>query len=158
MRTPFMTLVAAALLAAACDREEVLTGRVDRAVNVSTTPRALSLIVPPPYSLRPSLGSREESASLVERQEETGTDLAALKTTAGERSLLLLAGADAAAPDIRTTITRENNVLSDDPEVVDLLLFGEYPTTPPVPEVIVDDPAAEESDASESEGSFWDWF
>ncbi len=158
MPKPAMILVAAALLAAACDREEVLTGKVERTVNVSTVPQVVSLIVPPPYPLRPELEPREESASLVERQVETGTDLATLKTTAGERDLLRLAGAEAAAPDIRTTITRENSVLSDDPEFVDILLFGEHPTTPPVPEIIADDPAEEEPEESDDAGGFWDWF
>lgn len=153
MLTRAMIVAAAILTAAACDREDVLAGKVDRTVNVSTVPQIVSLIVPPPYPLRPELGPREESASLVERQEETGTDLEALKTTAGELDLLRQAGAATADPGIRTTITRDNSVLSDDPEFVDALLFGEYPATPPVPEII-----EEESGTPDDEGGFWDWF
>ena len=158
MLTRAMILAAAALMAAACDREEVLAGKVDRTVNVSTVPQIVSLIVPPPYSLRPGLEPSEESASLVERQEETGTDIEALKTTSGELDLLRQAGAAAADPGIRTTITRDNSVLSDDPEFVDALLFGEYPATPPVPEIIEEVPADDEAGTSDDEGGFWDWF
>ncbi|MDE0044539.1 MAG: DUF3035 domain-containing protein [bacterium] len=158
MLTRAMIFVAATLMAAACDREEVLAGNVDRTVNVSTVPQIVSLIVPPPYPLRPELEPREESASLVERQEETGTDLEALKTTAGELDLLRQAGAGTADPGIRTTIARDNSVLSDDPEFVDALLFGEYPTTPPVPEIIEEDATEDESGTSDDEGGFWDWF
>ncbi len=151
-------LAAVALVVAACDREEVLTGKVDRTVNVSTVPQIVSLIVPPPYPLRPELEPTGESASLVERQEETGTDLEALKTTPGELDLLRQAGAGTGEPGIRTTITRDNSVLSDDPEFVDALLFGEYPATPPVPEIIEEDAGEEEPAASDDEGGFWDWF
>ena len=158
MLTRAMILAGVILMAAACDREEVLAGKVDRTVNVSTVPQIVSLIVPPPYSLRPGLEPSEESASLVERQEETGTDLEALKTTAGELDLLRQAGAATGDPGIRTTITRDNSVLSDDPELVDALLFGEYPATPPVPEIIEEDAAEEESGAPDDEGGFWDWF
>ncbi|MCY4607542.1 MAG: DUF3035 domain-containing protein [bacterium] len=153
-----MILAAVTLVSAACDREEVLAGKVDRTVNVSTVPQIVSLIVPPPYPLRPGLGPREESASLVERQEETGTDLEALKTTAGELELLRQAGAGTGDPGIRTTITRENSVLSDDPEFVDALLFSEYPTTPPVPEIIEEDAAEDETGSEDDDGGFWDWF
>ncbi len=158
MLTRVMILAAVSLLTAACGREEVLAGRVDRTVNVSTVPRIVSLIVPPPYSLRPEMHARGESDSLVERQEETGTDLGSLETTAGERDLLRRAGAGTADPDIRTMITRDNSVLSDDPELVDAVLFGEYPTTPPVPEIIEEDAADRESGTSGGEGGFWDWF
>ena len=153
-----MILAAVSLLIAACDREEIMAGRVDRTLNVSTVPQIVSLIVPPPYSLRPEVDARGESDSLVERQEETGTDLGSLETTAAELDLLRRAGAGTADPGIRTMITRENSVLSDDPEFVDAVLFGEYPTTPPVPEIIEEDPADEESGTSDDEGGFWDWF
>ena len=153
-----MILAAVSLLIAACDREEVMAGRVDRTLNVSTVPQIVSLIVPPPYSLRPAVDARGESDSLVERQEETRTDLGSLETTAAELDLLRRAGAGTADPGIRTMITRENSVLSDDPEFVDAVLFGEYPTTPPVPEIIEEDPADEESGTSDDEGGFWDWF
>ena len=158
MLTRIMMFAAVTLMVAACDREEVMAGRVDRTVNVSTVPQIVPLIVPPPYNLRPEVNPREGSASLVERQEETGTDLAALKTTAGELDLLRQAGAGTGDPDIRTTITRDNHVLSDDPELVDALLFGEYPATPPVPEIIVEEPPEEESETPDEEGGFWDWF
>ena len=158
MLTRAMILAAAGLLVAACDREEIMAGRVDRTVNVSTVPQIVSLIVPPPYSLRPEADAGGESDSLVERQEETGTDLVSLKTTAGELDLLQRASAGTADPDIRTMITRDNSVLSGDPELVYAVLFGEYPTTPPVPEIIEEDAADEESGTSDDEGGFWDWF
>ena len=158
-----LRIVALALVAGAvagCDREEVLQGRVDRPAGEVTTTRTASLIVPPSFSLRPGDEDAGQSSLLVDLGDETGTDLAALGTTEGEAGLLRRAGVEQADPEIRDTLALENAILVGQPETVEALLFGDYPETPPTPEVIEEIPVSAEQpeDDSGDDGSFWDWF
>ena len=156
-------LLSGSVLVAGCDREEVLQGRIDRTVGESTVSRTVALIVPPSYSLRPDDGDVRQSGSIVDRSDETGIDLEALDTTTGESGLLQRAGAEAADSGIRDTLARENAILSGDPELVETLLFGDFPASPPIPEVIEEIPDGEDvtgatEGTSDDEGGFWDWF
>ena len=156
-------LLSGSVLVAGCDREEVLQGRIDRTVGESTISRAVALIVPPSYSLRPGDSDVGRSGSIVDRSDETGIDLGTLDTTAGESGLLQRAGAEAADPGIRDTLARENAILAGDPELVETLLFGDFPASPPTPEVIEEVPEGEDvtgapEETSGDEGGFWDWF
>ena len=149
-------LLSGLVLVAGCDREEVLKGRTDRTISESTVSRAVALVVPPSYSRRPDAGDAGQSGSIVDRSDEIGIDLGALDTTTGESGLLQRAGAEAADPGIRDMLARENAILAGDPELVEALLFGDFPASPPTPEVVEEVPEAE--DVSGDEGGFWDWF
>jgi len=102
--------------------------------------RTIPLTVPPDYGVRPT----GVSSNIVDEREETVVQTLPLDMTVGEQVLLTRAGVLDADPTIRQTLSRENALLTDDPALVEALLFGSYPSADEVtPDVVIVQPEDE---------------
>ena len=145
-------MAAALILAlAACGGNEPLQGRGYKPPSEVTSTRAVSLIVPPDYGLRPDPDSAEvvAGATVIDQQEPETLQISSLNTTLGEELLMARAGVLEADPTIRGTLNRENALLVGQPLFVEELLFGSFPAggavemeqgDEVVPEVLIETP------------------
>jgi len=122
---PLALLAAAAL--AACNNKNDLPGRGYMPTGETTVSQSVSLTVPPDFGLRPQPEIEATDSTVLAQQEITTIDTALSTGTAGEQSLLTKAGVQNADPGIVDVLNRENALLANDPELVEALLFGDYP-------------------------------
>jgi len=148
---PLAAALALALPLWACGGGETLQGRGYQPPSEVTSSRAVSLIVPPGYGIRPDPDSDEVVAggTVIDQQEPDELEIATLTTTMGEEMLMVRAGVMEADPTIRATLNRENALLVGQPQFVEELLFGSYPSggaveleqgDEVVPDVIIETP------------------
>ncbi|MBN34374.1 MAG: hypothetical protein CMM46_06280 [Rhodospirillaceae bacterium] len=149
--TQAVAAAALTLALAACGGAEPLQGRGYQPPSEVTSSRAVSLIVPPGYGLRPDAESAEVVAGItvIDQQEPETLQISSLNTTLGEELLMTWAGVLEADPTIRATLNRENALLVGQPLFVEELLFGSYPAAGAieleqgdevVPEVLIETP------------------
>lgn len=119
------------LLLAACSGDEPLAGIGNQPYSQVTVQRTIPLTIPPGYGERPD-GSEEAEVvaggTVIDQRETDTLTVAALNATMGEQLLLQRSGALEADPLVRAKLNRENALLVGQPEFVDELLFGSFPT------------------------------
>ena len=116
------------LLLAACGTSNEQEGRGYMPPSEVTNSRAVPLTVPPDFGQRPESASQTESTVFADEVAGTEIDITVLESTPGEQDLLLRAGVPQANPTIRTTLNRENALMAGNDDLVDALLFGDYPS------------------------------
>ena len=156
---------AAAMLAAACAKEETLLGVGYRVPGDSTSAKLLPLTVPPDIGLRPqATDETPEGYEIVSTQEEEMVLFTSDTMTLGEEIILARSDAIDADPEIRRLLDQDNAVFAGNPLYVDELLFGDFPSGG---EVILEEGGDVTQDVVIREGSgddesdfefFDDWF
>ena len=116
------------LALAACGNVNEQDGRGYMPASEVTVSRAVPLTVPPDYGARPESTTQAEATVIADQVAGSEIDVTTLNATVGEQNLMVRAGVLEANPVIRQTLNRENALLTGPPELVDALLFGNYPS------------------------------
>lgn len=114
------------MLLGACGSVHEQEGRGYMPPSEVTASRAIPLTVPPEYGLRPENPNQAESTVIADDTVAAEIDVTMLDATMGEQNLLVRAGVLEADPGIRRTLNHDNALLAGDPELVDVLLFGDH--------------------------------
>lgn len=128
-RAAVLLAACAALALAACGNDNERAGRGYMPPSEVTVTRTMPLTVPPDFGMRPEAPDQQgaDGTVIASAAQPATIDIAMIEATPAEQQLMARAGVGSANANIRRVLNRDNALLTDDPALVDLLLFGSFP-------------------------------